>query len=103
MSSQVKRLKGDEERYKKFIAALKSFWDKGVAVLISAGFEEETAHEVLSILAFTMFECGITLRETKNALEHAKKYGSLKMSAKKIHELVVVLGKIRETAISFNS
>jgi NADH:ubiquinone oxidoreductase subunit B-like Fe-S oxidoreductase len=103
MSRKTGRLKEEEERYNKFIAALKSFWDKGVAVLMSAGLEEEASHEVLSILAFTMFECGITLQETKNVLNHTRRYGELKMTIKKIDELIVVLGEIRETAISFNS
>lgn len=103
MSRKTGRFKEEEERCKKFIAALKSYWEKGVNVLISAGLEEEAANEVFSVLAFTMFECGITLKETRKALVYAKKYGKLKMTMEKIDELIVVLGEVRETAMSFNS
>jgi len=53
------------------------------------------------MLAFTMFECGITLDITEKALLNAKKFGKLKMTENQIREFCQVLGEIREVAISF--
>lgn len=103
MSRKTGQFKEEEERCKKFIAALKSYWEKGVNVLISAGLEEEAANELFSVLAFTMFECGITLNVTKKALERSRDSGKLKISDEKLSELISVVGDVRETAFSYNS
>jgi len=102
MSYKLRCSKGEQARIKKFINVLKHYWNKGVAVLVAAGFEEETANEIFQMLAFTMFECGITLDITEKALLNAKKFGKLKMTENQIREFCQVLGEIREVAISFS-